>query len=88
MLVGGKRSSLDIFENILTSLSEGQLKKTHLTYKANLDSRLASKYVQAIEKLQLVAKSSKDPSYYIITEKGRDFLEQYYELIKFVNLNV
>ncbi|HMK32536.1 MAG TPA: winged helix-turn-helix domain-containing protein [Nitrosopumilaceae archaeon] len=88
MLVGGKRSSLDIFENILTSLSEGQLKKTHLTYKANLDSRLASKYVQALEKLQLVTKSSKDPSYYIITEKGRDFLEQYYELIKFVNLNV
>jgi len=88
MLVGGKRSSLDIFENILTSLSEGQLKKTHLTYKANLDSRLASKYVQALENLQLVTKSSKDPSYYIITEKGRDFLEQYYELIKFVNLNV
>ena len=88
MLVGGKRSSLDIFENILTSLSEGQLKKTHLTYKANLDSRLASKYVQALEKLQLVTKSSKDPSYYIITEKGRVFLEQYYELIKFVNLNV
>jgi len=88
MLVGGKRSSLDIFENILTSLSEGQLKKTHLTYKANLDSRLASKYVQALEKLQLVTKSSKDPSYYIITEKGRNFLEQYYELIKFVNLNV
>ena len=88
MLVGGKRSSLDIFENILTSLSEGQLKKTHLTYKANLDSRLPSKYVQTLEKLQLVTKSSKDPSYFIITEKGRDFLEQYYELIKFVNLNV
>jgi predicted transcriptional regulator len=88
MMIGGKRSALDIFENILTSLSEGQLKKTHLTYRANLDSRLASKYVQTLEKLQLVAKSSKDPSYFIITEKGRDFLEQYYELIKFVNLNV
>ena len=86
MLVGAKRSSLDIFENILTSLSEGQLKKTHLTYKANLDSRLASKYVQTLEKLQLVTKSSKDPSYFIITEKGRAYLEQYYELIKFVNL--
>ena len=88
MLVGGKRSSLDIFENILTSLSGGQLKKTHLTYKANLDSRLASKYVQTLEKLQLVTKSIKDPSYFIITERGREFLVQYYELIKFVNLNV
>jgi len=87
MLIGGKRGTFDIFENILANLSEGQLKKTHLTYKANLDSRLASKYVQALEKLRLVAKSSKDPAYYIITEKGRDFLEQYYELIKFVNLN-
>ena len=88
MLIGAKRGKLDIFENILTSLSEGQLKKTHLTYKANLDSRLASKYVQILEKLQLVTKSIKDPSYFIITEKGRDFLQQYYGLIKFVNLNV
>jgi len=88
MLIGVKRGTLDIFENILTSLSAGQLKKTHLTYKANLDSRLASKYVQILEKLQLVTKSSKDPSYFIITEKGRDFLQQYYELIKFVNLIV
>jgi len=84
----GKRGALEIFISIISSLAENNLKKTHLIYKANLDSRLASKYVQALENLRLVTKSSKDPSYFIITEKGRDFLQQYYELIKFVNLIV
>jgi len=82
----GKRSALDIFEGILINLSEGPLKKTHLTNKANLDSRLATKYIETLTKLGLVAKSNGDSSYFIITEKGREFLEQYYELIKFVNI--
>jgi len=87
MWLVGKRSALDIFEGILTNLSEGPLKKTHLTNKANLDSRLATKYIETLTKLGLVTKSNTDGSYFIITEKGRDFLEQYYGLIKFVSLN-
>lgn len=84
---GNKRSALDIFDSILSSLSESELKKTHLTYKANLDSRLASKYMRALLHLDMIAKSSNDPSYYVITQKGRNFLEQYHGLIKTVDLN-
>ena len=81
-----KRGPLDIFSSILLSLTESKLKKTHVTYRANLDSRLASKYLQALSQLAMISKSSEDPSYYIITEKGRDFLQQYNGLIKAINL--
>ena len=85
LLWNGKRNSLEIFESILGGLEEGQLKKTHITYKANLDSRLASKYIQALLKFDMIAKSSKEPSYFIITPKGRYFLEQYHGLVKIVD---
>jgi len=78
----GKRGALEIFISIISSLAENNLKKTHLIYKANLDSRLASKYINSLVKLELVAKSSMDPSFYVITLKGRDFLRQYNGLIK------
>jgi len=87
-LWGSKRSALDIFESILGSLSEFQLKKTHVTYKANLDSRLASKYLRALLQLSMIAKSTNDPSYYVITPKGRNFLEQYRGLLKTVELRI
>lgn len=83
--MNGKRNSLQIFDSILTGLADGQLKKTHITYKANLDSRLATKYMKSLLKLGLVDKSSKDNSYFIITQKGRDFLKQYHGLIKMVD---
>ena len=76
---------MEIFDSILRGLEEDQLKKTHITYKANLDSRLASKYIQALLKLDMIAKSIKDPSYFIITPKGRFFLEQYHGLVKMVD---
>jgi predicted transcriptional regulator len=78
----GRRGALEIFVSILTSLSESPLKKTHLTYKANLDSRLASKYINSLVKLELVSKSTRDPYFYVITQTGRDFLKQYNGLIK------
>ncbi|MGI0023433.1 MAG: winged helix-turn-helix domain-containing protein [Nitrososphaeraceae archaeon] len=84
--MSSKRSPLDIFSSILLSLAESKLKKTHVTYKANLDSRLASKYLRALSQLEMISKSSEDPSYFIITQKGRDFLEQYNGLIKTIDL--
>ena len=78
----GRRSALEIFASILTSLMESPLKKTHLTYKANLDSRLASRYINSLIKLEFISKSSTDPSFYTITPTGRDFLKQYNELFK------
>jgi len=79
----GKRSSLEIFVSILSCLTEAELKKTHITHKANLDSRLASKYVNSLAKLNLISK--KEPSFYVITARGRDFLKQYEELIEMID---
>jgi len=84
----GKRGALEIFDSILGSLSESQLKKTHVTYKANLDSRLASKYLRVLLQLGMIAKSADDASYYTITQKGRNFLEQYRGLMKNVDLRI
>jgi len=78
----GKRSSLEIFVSILSCLTEAELKKTHITHKANLDSRLASKYINSLVELNLISK--KDPSFYVITARGRDFLKQYEELIEMI----
>jgi len=82
-----KRGALKIFESILVNLSGDPLKKTRLTRKANLDSRLATKHIGTLVELGLVTKLTREGSYFIVTEKGQDFLEQYHELIKFVNLN-
>ena len=71
----GKRGALEIFVSILSCLTGAELKKTHITHKANLDSRLASKYINSLVDLNLVSK--KDPSFYVITARGRDFLKQY-----------
>jgi len=83
----GKRGALKIFESILVNLSGDPLKKTYLTHRANLDSRLATKHIGTLVELGLVTKLAREGSYFIVTEKGQDFLEQYHELIKFVNLN-
>lgn len=84
----GKRGALEIFDSILGSLSESQLKKTHVTYKANLDSRLTSKYLRVLLQLGMIAKSADEASYYVITQKGRNFLEQYRGLMKNIDLRI
>jgi len=84
-MLRAKRGALEIFESILSNLSKGPLKKTRLTHRANLDSRLAAKHIGTLVELGLVTKSTRKGSRFIITEKGRDFLVHYYELIKFVN---
>ena len=84
-MLRAKRGALEIFESILSNLSKVPLKKTRLTHRANLDSRLAAKHIGTLVELGLVTKSTRKGSRFIITEKGRDFLVQYYEVIKFVN---
>ena len=85
-MLRAKRGALEIFESILSNLSKGPLKKTRLTHGANLDSRLAAKHIGTLVELGLVTKLAREGSYFIVTEKGQDFLEQYHELIKFVNI--
>ncbi|MEM3098921.1 MAG: winged helix-turn-helix domain-containing protein [Nitrososphaerales archaeon] len=78
-----KRAVVDILGSILKALSEDPLKKTQLSYKANLDWRATDKYLKSLMKLELVAISDEDPSQFVITSKGRDFLKLYDDMMEF-----
>ncbi len=66
-----KRGFLEIIAEILGCLLESPLKKTHITFKCNLDSRAVTKYLTIMQKIGLVELSKTSPlSYYVITQKG------------------
>ena len=46
------------------------LKKTHITFKCNLDSRAVTKYLTLMQQVGLVGKSDVDITFYTITQKG------------------
>jgi len=80
-----KRSFLQIVAEILTSLMSNPIKKTHISFKCNLDSRTISKYLKMMETTYLIEKSPDDVSYYRITQKGVDYLEQFQSFIKLLD---
>ena len=77
-----KRGFLEIVSEILTSLSNGPLIKTHVTFKCKLDSRAVSKYLRTLQDYELIKKSENGTPVFIITEKGKEFLEQYQSLMR------
>ena len=72
-----KRGFLEIISEILESILERPLKKTHITFRCNLDSRAVSKYLSIIMFIGLVERSTEDPSYYVITQKGIRYTNQF-----------
>lgn len=54
-------------------------KKTHIMYNANLSFNLLRKYLRETINSGLVLKGSK---YFIITEKGKEFLDKFEEYEK------
>ncbi|MCH6586189.1 MAG: hypothetical protein IH792_04090 [Thaumarchaeota archaeon] len=72
-----KRGFLEIMGEILDSLISNPLKKTHITFKCNLDSRAVTKYLTIMQNVGLVEKSSSDKSLYKITEKGVKYRTQF-----------
>ena len=73
---------LEMMGYILIALAEGSLNKTRISYKANLDSRATNKYLEELLKLGLIAKSEREPSYFMITQKGLDFVQLYEGIMK------
>jgi len=71
---------------ILVSINETRLKKSHISHKCNLDPRSTTKYLKIILKLHLVDKSE-GLEYYVLTQKGTKFLNKYTNLIKFLKNN-
>ena len=78
-----KRGFIEIVGEILSSLSKCSLKKSHITYKCNLDARAVTKYMHLMIELKLVERT-KDTQEYKITLKGIRFLEKYDMLTNFL----
>ena len=73
----GYRSRLEIIRDVLgvaDGAGDSGSKKTHIMYGANLSYKLLTKYLDEVLSAGLVCE---DESCYVITEKGREFLEVY-----------
>ncbi len=79
-----KRGFLEIIAEILDSLASNQLRKTHITFKCNLDSRAVTKYLSVMLYVGLVAVSKKDSNYYTITEKGIQYRNQFNSFVTMI----
>lgn len=76
-----KRGFLEIIAEILDSLMANPLKKTHITFRCNLDSRAVTKYLKVMTHVGLVEKSTQDSSYYVITQKGIDYRNKFHSFV-------
>lgn len=65
-----KRGFLEIVSSILECLLENPLRKTHITFKCNLDSRAVTKYISVMTQIGLIKKPNDNPGFYSITQKG------------------
>lgn len=79
-----KRGFLEITAEILDSLSSSPLKKTHITFKCNLDSRAVTKYLTIMRASRLIDISERDSSFYIITQKGLKYRNQFNSFVSMV----
>jgi predicted transcriptional regulator len=77
-----KRSHNEIVADILSIIQEkrGKIKPTHLMYKANLSHPQMKKYLEKLEKNNLVKKNL---SMIEITTKGREFFLKYQQMREF-----
>jgi predicted transcriptional regulator len=76
-----RRVPMQIILSILTNLEQGVDGKTHLMYRANLDSRALKRYLTFLnEKGFLLGVEKEGHSTFVLTDKGRDFLNRYRDL--------
>jgi len=76
-----KRGFLEIIAEILESLMANPLKKTHITFRCNLDSRAVTKYLSLMIYVGLVEKSKIDSTHYAITQKGITYRNQFHSFV-------
>ncbi|MCZ6582386.1 MAG: hypothetical protein O6761_04355 [Thaumarchaeota archaeon] len=76
-----KRGFLEIISVMLSTMSGGPLRKTHITFKCNLDSRAVGKYLRILNEHHLVRRSKENVSFYEITSRGRDYVTKYSQLL-------
>lgn len=75
------RSRIQIAASILEIARNGS-RKTRIMYLGNLSFDLLQKYLDLLVRIGLIEVQDGDERTYVATEKGRRFLEDYYELQK------
>jgi len=81
-ILGSYRSRLDIIADILSVVKgNGSAKKTQIMYGANLSYTVLSKYLAEVLNACLI-KFENSKRHYVITEKGKKFLQHYREFSK------
>ena len=81
-----KRSRIDIITDVLTAIQEkgGEIKPTHLMYKANLSHPQLQSYLEELLEKELIGKiKKKNYTYLIITDRGCEFVEKCNEMREF-----
>jgi predicted transcriptional regulator len=73
--LGIYRSRLDIIADILL-VANRNAKKTQIMYQANLSYRVLTRYLREIIEAPLIC-FEHEKQCYMLTEKGREFLEAY-----------
>jgi predicted transcriptional regulator len=78
--LGSYRSRLDIIADILQVVSQNA-KKTQIMYQANLSYKVLQRYLRNITAASLID-FEKAKQCYVLTPKGKDFLEAYKDYAK------
>jgi predicted transcriptional regulator len=76
----GYRSRFEIIADIL-NVANNRAKKTKIMYQANLSYKLLQKYLAEVKRSSLVMYERKGRCY-VLTDKGREFLQAYREYSK------
>ena len=78
--MGNYRGRLDIIADILQVVSQNA-KKTQIMYQANLSYKVMQRYLRDITNASLICFDNAERCY-VITQKGRDFLDDYKDYTK------
>ena len=81
-----KRSRTDIIFDMLVAIQRkgGEIKPTHLMYKANLSYVQMNSYLEELIGNGLIQRINRDKNdYFIITDKGNSFVQKLKEMREF-----
>jgi len=88
-MVSKKRERIDIIYDMLVAIQRkgGEIKPTHLMYKANLAHRQLKSYLEELLEKNFVEKEKRgDKEVILITDNGLNFIEKIQEMRRFEDM--